>query len=304
MINDSNPYFGRGFQISSAELEEMRRKWRDAGQWAWNAATRLGRDVRARTEAELEALGRSTLAKAEREEARAKAAVKQVATVAGQGLRDLKAGAQQARGQVKAMTQAVAGAGKAVTQQSARGTQLANNVLAELPASILRLGTEADPGPGRLLSEWALSSGPDTRTLGPQSSFSREFASAPGVQMHVQRALAHAQERPGGWNANGGQYSGYAAEYHKPRPRIAAVEDVLAGNGAASVIGSYGLDGEKHGDHVDWSARNEMDTNSFFAGNVLGELGLRGVPQWSPRYPLGAKRQVIQFRTDLEGRPY
>ncbi|MGA0604966.1 hypothetical protein ACO2Q0_03115 [Phenylobacterium sp. VNQ135] len=61
MINDSDPNFGRGFRMSSEQLQSARRAWREAGEQVWNVATRVGRNIQARTGAELEALGRAHL---------------------------------------------------------------------------------------------------------------------------------------------------------------------------------------------------------------------------------------------------
>lgn len=71
MIDDRRPQWGRGFHVSSQDLADLHRHWADVGRQVWDAGTRAGRDVAARTEQELEALGRAhqrTL-----EEARSKA---------------------------------------------------------------------------------------------------------------------------------------------------------------------------------------------------------------------------------------
>jgi len=80
-------------------------------------------------------------------------------------------------------------------------------------------------------------------------------------------------------------------------------EDARAGNGAAHVIGTFGLGGERRGDTIEWQATNDMGLRSFLGGRYLGKAGLPMAPNLSWSGPLGTKHQVIQFSTDLEGKP-
>ena len=79
--------------------------------------------------------------------------------------------------------------------------------------------------------------------------------------------------------------------------------DLLAGNQASHVIGSFALAGERRGEGIDWWAENDMDEHSFYAGRLLGKVGQPGVrPRLRPG-PRGRTEQTILFRTDLSGRP-
>ena len=255
MFDNRNSEAGRSVGPSSAQLGALRRTWADAGRQAWDKATRTGQNVLARTQSELEALGRRELALVEA---------------------SAQAGAQ-----------AFAKGAKAMYAPIERPVNLAFR--------LSRAGTMADPGPGRLVTEFATGRGPQRSVLGASSSFSREYVRAPSVQGHLRNAVADWRRRDGGQ----GQYTNYDADFSIPE----AVADVRAGNGASNVIGSARLDAERRGDWIDWSATNKMGLNSMFVGNRLSKIGLSGVPDASRPGPFGSTRQVIRFTTDLHGNP-
>ena len=84
----------RRMLTSSADLSELRARWRDAGQEAWDAATRLGKDIKARTSQELEALGRQQFEAAERQQAATDAVGKAVGSAALLPLRIARPGTE------------------------------------------------------------------------------------------------------------------------------------------------------------------------------------------------------------------
>lgn len=179
-------------------------------------------------------------------------------------------------------------------EEDSRATRMAAGS-ARAAVQIVRPGTPADPGPGRLLAEFATGRGPERRTLEPSSALSQEYVRAPSVQGHIKRAVADWQKRDGGM----ARYTNYDADFGLKQ----LFGDLEAGNGASNVIGSARLDAERHGDRINWSAANKMGRNSGLYGNPLSKYGLPGVPD-TPRPGLfGSTRQVIRFATDLKGNP-
>ena len=132
MIDDRNPYFGRGFRVSSAELGDLRERWRDIGRQVWEAGTRLGRDIKAQTEQQLEALGRDHLRQRELREAQARAAGQVVKRAA-------QASVDKARRAVSAAKTTMAGAGGQVTG----GQAMEREVVRAMPAAAADLGGKA-----------------------------------------------------------------------------------------------------------------------------------------------------------------
>lgn len=296
MSADSRSSWGRGFDISSAGLDELRQKWADAGREAWDKATRLGQDIKARTRAELEALGRDYLeqAKQEREQAQAinrgiAAGTRAVAGAARRGAAEVKRGAQ-------AYGHAQAAAALAATGQQVQAADEAWRFATMPPAPFLRQGTENDPGAGRLYEEFRTGSGPQDRVLGATTSFTQEFVQAPSVRAFVDQSLAD-------WRGK----NGLSASYRNPRRADFGVteftQDALAGNQAAHVIGTFGLAGARDGDAIDWRADNDMSRKSYYAGRLLQKAGLPTVPSRERPGPQGTTHQTILFRTDLQGRP-
>lgn len=86
MIDDRNPHFGRGFRISSAQLADLKRKWGELGRRVFDESIRTGRNVLARTEAEIEALGRAELERARLEQTQARAVRSAIKSGADHGL--------------------------------------------------------------------------------------------------------------------------------------------------------------------------------------------------------------------------
>ena len=256
MIDNRSPQAGRGLGPSSTQLGALRRTWADAGRHAWDKATRTGQNVLARTQSELEALGRRELA----------------------------------------LVEASAQVGAQAFAKGARVTYDGIPGLFKLPLHISRAGTSADPGPGRLVAEFATGRGPQRSVLGPSSSLAKEYVRAPSVQGDLRNAVADWRGRKGGQQ---GRYTNYDADFSIPD----LARDVWAGNGATNVIGSARLDAERRGDAINWSATNKMGLNSMFIGNRLSKFGLPGVPDASRPGPFGSTRQVIRFTTDLHGNP-
>ena len=255
MFDNRNSEAGRSVGPSSAQLGALRRTWADAGRQAWDKATRTGQNVLARTQSELEALGRRELARVE----------------------------------------ALAQAGGQAIAKVAKATYDVIGGPVSLAGRMSRAGTDADPGPGLLVAEFATGRGPQRRVLEPSSSLSREYVRAPSVQGHLRNAIGNWRGRDGGQ----GRYTNYDTDFFIPE----AIADICAGNGATNVIGSARLDAERRGDRIDWSATNKMGLNSGFSGNPLSKIGLSGVPDASRPGPFGSTRQVIRFTTDLHGNP-
>jgi hypothetical protein len=132
MIDDRNPNFGRGFRVSSAELGDLRERWRDLGRQVWEAGTRLGRDIKAQTEQQLEALGRDYLRQDELQKAQARA-VGQAAKRAAQASVDT---ARRAGGAAKTT---LAAAGGQITGSKA----MERDVVRAMPAAAADLGGKA-----------------------------------------------------------------------------------------------------------------------------------------------------------------
>jgi hypothetical protein len=231
--------------------------WADAGREAWNRATRLGVDIKAHTQAELEALGRDYLEQS-----------------------------RQERDEAQAVSRGV-------------------TATAKLASHAFRPGTPADPGPGRLGAEWVTGLGPDKRVLGPASSFSREFVEAPSVQAALRKDVSD-------WRTRDAGMSGTYVVPHGRRANFGLSEfmmDLHAGNGASHFVGSWDAQGQRHGDRIDWQAKNATDLTSFGYGRILKEAGLPAPPSYprqlwgAPTLPGGRTRQTILFSTDLSGRP-
>jgi hypothetical protein len=283
-LNDSDPYLR--FRMTSEELDRLRRGFIDKGKEIWHAATRTGANVIARTESELAELGRAHLER----EALQRQQDGAGSQAAAAGLRTGARLAQQGLNVVNKQARAVA---RTVVDPLKR---------AHAPVVEAVAGTPADPKPVRVVTEWALGSGPEHRMLGPDSAFSQEFARAPSVRAHVRNAINHPTEgwrsRPGGWDAQGGAYVDYEADFYPD-----FVKDVVPLNSASQAIGSYALDGRRIGDQIDWQARNRMGRNSLNFGHALGDMGLSGVPDMARPGPTGNTYQTIHFRTDLKGNP-
>ena len=243
--------WGRAFDVSSAELADLRQTWADAGRQVWDAATRAGRDIQARTRQELETLGRNYHSQANEERAAAQAA-----------------------------------------------SRIASGVVKTV-AHVARPGSEDDPGPGRLATEWATGAGPQKRVLGPDSSFSREFVQAPSVRRHLRDYVED-------WRRRDDDMSNAYANPPDKRATFGVREfmsDLYAGNGATHFVGSWGVEGDRRGDRVDWRAENDTDATSFMYGRPLRDAGLPSTSSWSRPLPAGRTHQTIQFSTDLKGRP-
>lgn len=83
MTQDGPLHWRRRFQVSAQDLADLRRGWTDVGRQVWESGTRAGRDIKARTELELEALGRAH----ERQVEQAQRAGDRVKEAVGEGLR-------------------------------------------------------------------------------------------------------------------------------------------------------------------------------------------------------------------------
>lgn len=135
--------------------------------------------------------------------------------------------------------------------------------------------------------------------LGPDSSFSQEFAKAPSVQQHLKGYVAD-------WRARDGGLSG---RYVGPRAKRAVfgpdqfLMDLDAGNGASHFVGSWGVQGEARGDRIDWQADNDTDTTSLLYGTPVRRMGLPAAPSYKRPAPDGRTHQSIRFTTDLDGVP-
>lgn len=58
---DKDPFWSKRMRMSAEDMRRQKEEALAVGRDAWNAATRLGQDVKARTESELAELGRKTL---------------------------------------------------------------------------------------------------------------------------------------------------------------------------------------------------------------------------------------------------
>ena len=219
--------------------------------------------------------------------------------------RDAWNAATRAGENIKAHTlQDLEALGRARLDEAARQRELAAAAgrvisgVGKTVASVARVGTAEDPGPGRLLAEWATGLGPQMRVLRPESSFSREFTQSPSVQSHL-------RERTADWRRENGVQGVYAVPVDKRATFDLAevISDGLAGNGPAHFVGSWDAQGVRRGDGIDWRAENNTDVDSFFAGRLLKKYGLPHVHSYSRPWPGGRTHQSILFRTDLEGRP-
>lgn len=294
MIDDRNPNFGRGFRISTRQLGDLQSTWREAGRRVWEAGTRLGQDVKARTEKELEALGREHLRQAELRKAQARAAGQAVEGITRQGVAFV-------RGAPTAITQGVrdvANATKSLPdaiRSGARGTVGAYKIAAHSAAP----SSSADPSPARLTLEWATGLGPERRTLGPDSSFTQEFVQAPSVQGYLRRHIADWADREGG----------VSGSYVVPQDRRANFgvsefqRDLDAGDAASHFVGSWDARGERRGDAIAWTVENDSDLTSLGGGRILQKMGLPYLRSYERPWPGGRTHQTIRFRTDLDGRP-
>lgn len=291
MIDDRNPNFARGFQISSAQLGDLRRKWGEAGRQVYADAIRTGRNVMARTEAEIEALGRAHVQQAELQQAQARAVAQ---ATAGGVRRTAKAVSQQV--QAAGAAQANADSLRHAQEESLRRTATS---VARTAAHVMRPGTPSDPGPVRLYGEWATGVGPERRMLGPESSMSREFVQAPSVQGYLRQHIADWRRRDGG-------VSGTYVRPHARRANFGEGEflmDLDAGNGASHFVGSWDATAERQGDQIDWTVENDTDLTSFGAGRILRKSGLPFWRSYSRPWPGGRTHQTMHFSTDLNGRP-
>lgn len=158
-----------------------------------------------------------------------------------------------------------------------------------------------NPNAGRLLWEWATGSGPDQRILGADTAFAREFSASPSVQTNLKRAARDWRDRRGGAIADGDSYTGYGAKFGAAEYR----RDAAPLNSASQFVGSFALDGERHGDRLYWTARNKTGLHSLGAGRLIDENapGLRGLNDRESGGPLSNKYQRIDLITDLDGNP-
>lgn len=286
------------FLLSSVDLDALKRQWADKGRQVYDHALRTGRNVLARTESELQALGRAELALEAMRSSQDKV-VREAAQRAVQSAAAKVRGGLVAVGTSQAQSDELRRKQDAVVAQSAAGA-------AKTAIRGVRPGSPTDPGPGRLAAEWATGGGPERRVLGPESAFSREFVEAPSVRRYLEQYVRDWREQEGGLT---GAYSNPPNQ----RAKFGATEfmdDLVAGNGASHFIGTWGVQGRRRGDQIDWAAENDTDTTSFFYGRPFREIGLPHVPSY-PRYapgglgprPGGRTHQTIEFSTDLEGRP-
>lgn len=197
MTQDGPLHWRRRFQVSAQDLADLRRGWVDVGRQVWESGTRAGRDIKARTELELEALGRAH----ERQVEQAQRAGDRVKEAVREGLRR---GERAVRQFTAVAVPAVTSAARAQTRmarvqesQRVRAADTGARLVTMPPAPFLRQGAVGDPGPDRLYEEFRTGDGPQRRILGPQSAFSREFAVAPSVQEHVQDTLGLWKQRNG-----------------------------------------------------------------------------------------------------------
>lgn len=284
--------------MSSAELDALKRKWGEAGRQVYANTIKTGENVLARTQAEIEALGRAHLEQ-ERLRLNQQAAVSEGATTLAKGAvqQVRRAGGVVKRG-VQAAGAAVAEADR-LEQAQDRTVAAAGAGVVRLPLRVSRPGTPSEPGPGRLIAEWALASGPEERVLGPESSFSQEFVQAPSVQKYVRGYVDDWRQRDGGING----------AYVNPPDRRAKfgvtefTSDLAAGNGASHFVGTWGVGARRNGDQIDWAAENDTDMTSFLYGRAFREAGLPFVRPYPRPAPGGRTHQTIHFTTDLEGRP-
>jgi hypothetical protein len=170
----------------------------------------------------------------------------------------------------------------------------------ELMEDALGLGSDGNPGPGRLVAEWRTGRGPQTRVLAPESSFSRQFATAPSTQRTVDSAIGAWKRRPGGFSGADGRFqlTGYRGVFGP----TAFVEDAWVRNAAAHVIGSYSLSGIVDRDVIHWQAVNNMDIESFAGGHWLEHINVPADTLNVDRpLPFGTTRQIIRWDTTLTG---
>jgi len=71
---DKDPFWGKRFRMTAEDMRLEKEKLLAAGRDAWNAATRKGRNVKARTEGELAELGRKTIQAKARAQEKARSA--------------------------------------------------------------------------------------------------------------------------------------------------------------------------------------------------------------------------------------
>lgn len=257
-------------------------------------AIRTGRNVLARTEAEIEALGRTHLRQAELQQAQTRATAEAIRSGVEAGADSVRRGVAVVVPKVRAAAKAQADVAQVRQTQQARAQDEAVRFATMPPAPFLRQGTPADPGPGRVYEEFRTGRGPEYRTLGPETSFSREFVQAPNVKDYIQETLSKWQARNGGEDM-----------FVNPRRREFGRTEFIAdlGNGPSHLIGTFDLAGERRGDAIDWTAHNDMGQRSFFGGRLLQKVGFSGAQNLPRPGPRGTTHQAIMFRTDLQGRP-
>lgn len=284
--------------VSSAELDALKRKWEEAGRQVYANAIRTGGAVLARTQSEIEALGRAHVEQEKLQRDQQAAVRKGVSALVSRPVEQVRRAGGAVKRAAYATGVAVAEADR-LKQAEDKLVAAATVGAAKLPLRFARPGTPSDPGPGRLTTEWALGAGPEERVLGPESSFSREFVQAPSVQEHLRGYIQDWRQRPGG----------ISGAYVNPADRradfgvIQFIEDLAAGNGASHFVGSWGVGARRNGDKIDWAAENDTDTTSLFYGRPLREAGVPYVRSYPRPSPGGRTHQTIRFSTDLEGRP-
>ena len=163
------------------------------------------------------------------------------------------------------------------------------------------MGSITNPGPGRLLYEWRTGTGPAERILGPSTTFAQQFATARSTQAAVTQALGFWRNRSGGLAGLDGRYS--LTRYDVSFGPGAVMQDTVAPNAAAHVIGSFELAAIVDGDTIHWQAFNEMDVHSFAAGHWMDKFNIPlSVPDIDRPLAFGTTCQIIRWDTNLYGR--
>ena len=162
----------------------------------------------------------------------------------------------------------------------------------------LGMGTSDNPGPGRILREWAFAEGPQTRSFDIKSDFGQSFLSAPSVVAIRGEALHYWQTRTGGIDANGGLLTNYAGRFGFNE----FASDGVALNGAAHVIGEFGITARATGNILTWTATNDMGVHSFYGGSRADRAGVYVPSNVSRPSYFGTTTQVITWQTDRSGR--
>src|SRR3712207_5021089 len=95
---DKDPFWAKGFRTSPEARHNQRQAWLQKGREIWAEGTRIGRNVVARTEQELEALGRAGTNEAARQQQQARAIVNTVTARVRPGAGAVRPGAKSTQG--------------------------------------------------------------------------------------------------------------------------------------------------------------------------------------------------------------